>query len=124
MMSIWRSKRLPRLPHPPTLPALRPPCGPKSAAFNLPARLYVRPHDVDLALEAPSASSNAASAAATVCAEIRRIQSAGPTVKIELATATGQLILAEIPHEKFAAMRLQPGLQVYVIPRDHRLFTR
>ena len=78
------------------------------------AKLFVRPHD----LEIHQQSNGAPALRATVL----RIQLAGPSAKVELTSDTGQEIQVDMPHERFRHEPLRVGDQVFVRPRDLRVF--
>ena len=78
------------------------------------ARVFVRPHDLTIDLK-----SNGLPA---LEAQVIRVQSAGPLVRIELKTADGQSLAAEVSQERFGTMNLQIGSKVYVRPRHIRVF--
>ena len=78
------------------------------------ARLFVRPHELDISL------SDAEGGA--VGARIVRIQSAGPTVKIELVGSDGNPLNVELSHERRRELVLLEGQEVFVIPRHAKLF--
>ena len=56
-------------------------------------------------------------------AQVVRIQSAGPLVRLELRTGDGQELAAEISQERFGTMNLECGSTVYVRPRHIRVFS-
>ncbi len=79
---------------------------------------YVRPHEIDLlpAPENPPPDKGA-------LARIVWIHRAGATVKVEVEVeATGQLVVAEIPRERWAQLALERGQLVLALPRDLRIF--
>ena len=79
---------------------------------------YVRPHEIDLlpAPENPPADKGA-------LARIVWIHRAGATVKVEVEVeATGQLVVAEIPRERWTQLALERGQLVLALPRDLRIF--
>jgi sulfate transport system ATP-binding protein len=80
-----------------------------------PARLFVRPHDLEIVKESHGAS--------TALACVRRIQSAGPHVKVELELDTGESVLVELSHERYRQLRPKPGEQVFINLRNARIFT-
>ena len=59
---------------------------------------------------------------AAVTARVERIQSAGPQVRIELSGPAGEMITVELSHERYREMTLTRGQQVYVTPRQARVF--
>ena len=78
------------------------------------ARLLVRPHDLEIHTE-PNGRP-------TFSARISRILTAGPHVKIELVSGGGELINVEMAHDRFQHMHIATGAEVYVSPRDARVF--
>ncbi|HNZ47255.1 MAG TPA: sulfate ABC transporter ATP-binding protein [Candidatus Hydrogenedentes bacterium] len=80
-----------------------------------PARLFVRPYDMTIVREGdPAHGSNAV---------IRRIQSAGPYVKIELEHESGENIIAEMSHERHESLKPLVGEKVAVSLKNVRVFT-
>jgi sulfate transport system ATP-binding protein len=79
------------------------------------AKFFVRPHDLEVETRSNGKSS--------IRAQVSRILSAGPLVKIELTTETGEPANAEMSHEEFAAKQIGVGRQVFISPRDARVFT-
>lgn len=79
------------------------------------ARVYVRPHEIELARE-PGALSSA------IAARVVRIRSAGPSVKVELKTADDQSMEVEISHPRYTELALKPGDHIFAAPRDLRVF--
>ena len=79
------------------------------------ARVFVRPHDVTIDTKTNGLPS--------IQAKILRIHSAGPSVRVELRTAAGQSLVAELSQERFGTMRLEAGATVYVRPRHIRVFS-
>jgi sulfate/thiosulfate transport system ATP-binding protein len=79
------------------------------------ARLFVRPHDLDI-----HRHQNGSPA---LRARIERIQSAGPQVRIELTAETGEAVVVEMSHAHFRSTLVETGDQVYVSMRDGRVFT-
>jgi sulfate transport system ATP-binding protein len=77
-------------------------------------RVFVRPHDMDIGHEAQSGSS--------VPAVVKRIHAAGPMVKVELLSETGEILQVEIPHERYRALAFGVGADVYVSPRESKVF--
>ena len=79
-----------------------------------PARLFVRPHELDVHL-APNGQPS-------LPATIGRILSAGPLVKIELLGPGGETINVDMSHDRFRTLAISVGDQVYVVPRDAKVF--
>lgn len=78
------------------------------------ARVFIRPYDVTIDTKTNGMPS--------VSAEILRVHSAGPVVRLELHTETGQSLAAELSQERFGTMSLSVGSRVYVRPRHIRVF--
>ena len=81
---------------------------------GLKARLFVRPHDLEVRTSQPDGSS--------LRAKITRIQSAGPIVRLELHSQDGQPIHVEISHQEFRRLQLQVGNEVFVKPKESQVF--
>jgi sulfate transport system ATP-binding protein len=79
------------------------------------ARVFIRPYDVTIDTKKSDLPA--------LAANVVRIHSAGPFVRVELLTDAGQRLISEISQERFATMHLQPGGKVYVRPRHIRVFT-
>ncbi len=90
------------------------PYTPSNRDFDGEARVFVRPHEVTVALEA--------GALPAMPAEVVRVRSAGAYVRLELRTQAGQTLAAEVSQERFATMALEPGSRVFLRPRHVRVF--
>ena len=97
--------------------------GPGGAAFEFRgarpdgearARVYVRPHRLDVARR-PAHPDD-------VRARVERIHAAGPTVKVVLATEDGGVAQAELSQEQYAALGLARGEVVFLRPRETRVY--
>jgi sulfate transport system ATP-binding protein len=78
------------------------------------ARLLVRPHELDIERSASNGDS--------VAARVHRIQSAGPIVRVELASDQSDPITVEMTHERYRDLTIKTGETVYVKVRDARAF--
>src|ERR1700683_755681 len=74
------------------------------------AIVYVRPHQLDLALEPRGGSEFRAT--------VVHVNSAGPKVKVELITEWNDPVFAEIDHERFNELQLKKGQRVFARPRE------
>ncbi len=83
-------------------------------ADGQPARMFVRPHD----LEVRTADAGGTGLRATVV----RVQSAGPGVRLELSGPDGQPIQVDVSHREFQKMSLEVGDEVFVLPHKPRVF--
>jgi len=86
----------------------------RASAAGHNARLLVRPHQwlVSVRDDIPL----------SIPAQVARVQSAGPAVRLELRDGQGETIHAEISHERAAELRLAPQSRVYLTPRETRVF--
>ncbi len=78
------------------------------------ARVFVRPYDVTIDTMAGDLPA--------LEAQVTRVHSAGPIVRVELRTSAGQRLVSEISQERFRTMGLETGGRVYVRPRHIRVF--
>lgn len=78
------------------------------------AKLYVRPEDWEIITSQPGKAS--------VQATIRRINSAGPQVKLQLVCSSGEFVDVIISHERFRELGVQGGNMVHIIPTRPRFY--
>ncbi len=67
-------------------------------------RVFVRPHDMEIGHEAQTGAS--------LGAVVRRIHAAGPMVKVELESVSGEPLQVEMPHERYRALGLKVGARM------------
>jgi len=79
------------------------------------ARLFVRPHDMDILRESDGSP--------VAQAVVKRVRSAGPYVKVELNLESGETLLVELSHERFREIHPQVGEKILVTLRNARVFT-
>ena len=79
------------------------------------ARVLVRPHDLDVFVLDDGQPS--------VAAVVRRVNSAGSVVKVELSNDAGDRFDVELPHDRFGQLQLKSGQAVFVRPRQIRVFS-
>ena len=84
------------------------------AADTASMRLFVRPEDFELSVEA----NRKPCFQATVC----RVHSAGPRVKLEMLSEFDNRFNVEISHDQCRAMHLTKGSRVFVHPRELKIF--
>ena len=77
-------------------------------------RVFVRPHDLEI-----ETSRNGHPAFAAV---ITRVRSAGPNVRLELKTRTGETLQADLPQDRFRALNIGIESPVFVAPRSVKVF--
>jgi sulfate transport system ATP-binding protein len=80
---------------------------------------YVRPHEIDLV----KADDKNADGKGTP-ARVLWVHRAGATIKVELEVeGSGQLVVAELPRDRYGELGLEKGQRVLAIPRDVRIFS-
>ena len=77
------------------------------------ARLLVRPHNLDIALQDHGNG---------IAARLVRVQSAGPVAKLELVAADGQPLKVELSHTRFRELGLAVDQRVFVQAHDAKVF--
>ena len=85
---------------------------------------YARPHDIDLALEAPANGRGTR-------AKVVWVHRAGATIKVELVVEAGdghkaddgEVIVVEMPRQRYAEIPVEAGAIVWAVPRDLRVFS-
>jgi hypothetical protein len=55
-------------------------------------------------------------------ARIKHINSAGPLVKVEAVAEWGDSVHVEMPQERYRNLQLIKNEQVFIIPKDGRVF--
>ena len=78
------------------------------------ARLFVRPHDLQILVH-PDQS-------ASLPARVTRVQSAGPVVKLDLLSHDGQPLHVEMSHDRHRQLSVKTGDEVFVRPNQSRVF--
>ena len=79
-----------------------------------PVRVFVRPHEFEVDVH----RGREPSFRATVC----RVHSAGPNARLELVAESGEQLVAEIPQERYRLHDIHAGSQVFLTPRDVKVF--
>jgi sulfate transport system ATP-binding protein len=79
------------------------------------ASVFIRPHELDV-----SHDSNGHPA---IPARVERIHSAGPVVRIDLRTASGEPLHVEVTQDRHCELSTRIGDTVFVTPKGMRLFT-
>lgn len=78
------------------------------------AKVYVRPHELNIERELNGASALAAT--------VMRINPAGSLAKVALSTPEGSSIQVDLPFDRFQQLNLTEGEHVYVSPKQIRVF--
>jgi sulfate transport system ATP-binding protein len=86
-----------------------------AAANDAQAVAYVRPHDIEVTREQADAGATRA--------VVRHLHTAGPVVRLELERQdSGGVVEAELSREKYRELHLEVGEQVFIKPRNLRVF--
>jgi sulfate transport system ATP-binding protein len=78
------------------------------------AKVYMRPHELDIKL--------ARNGAPHMEAMIERVNPAGSIAKVTAKTLDGQPVLVDLPLERYEQLNLQQGNRVYIYPKNVRVF--
>ncbi|MEY4567802.1 MAG: Sulfate/thiosulfate import ATP-binding protein CysA [Planctomycetota bacterium] len=76
--------------------------------------IYVRPHELDIS-RVPSRES--------FQGKVKRVNLAGATAKVIVASASGEEVVAEIPFERVKELGIEAGQNVFLSARAARIFT-
>lgn len=76
--------------------------------------LFVRPHALEITRQ-PGGPNH-------FRATTKHINAAGPFVKVEAIAEWGAAVRIELPQDRFRALALQPGEEVFITPRDLAVF--
>jgi sulfate/thiosulfate transport system ATP-binding protein len=79
------------------------------------ATLYIRPHQLEIGREGNGEQQ--------FRARVVHVNAAGPMVKVDLVAEWGDPVRVEVPQERFAALALEAGTEVFVRPKDMSIFT-
>ena len=87
-----------------------------SATDGTPARLLVRPHELDI--HSSVRADDGALAGSDSCTS----WPAGPQVRVDLIGETGEALKVEMPQSRFHEQSLQTGQDVFVSVREPRVY--
>ncbi len=79
-----------------------------------PAKVYVRPHELEI--------DRTRASEASLKAHVTRINPAGSSAKIALTCTDGAEVQVDLPYERFRELNLQTGEMVFVTARRARVF--
>jgi sulfate/thiosulfate transport system ATP-binding protein len=79
------------------------------------ATLYIRPHQLEIEREGGSETQ--------FRARVSHVNPAGPLVKVDLVAEWGDPVRVELSQERYHALALETGTEVFVRPKDMSLFT-
>jgi sulfate/thiosulfate transport system ATP-binding protein len=78
------------------------------------AALYMRPHMLEL--------DHTPHGHRSFRATVRAINAAGSQVKVELVAEWGDAVQVELDHERYRALAIEAGAQVFIRPKESRVF--
>jgi sulfate transport system ATP-binding protein len=78
------------------------------------AKVYMRPHELDIKL-LPNGAPHMA-------AHVERVNPAGSVAKVTAKTLDGQQVLVDLNLETYERLRLRNGDRVYIYPKNARVF--
>ena len=84
------------------------------SALALPARGFVRPYELDLEMHANGRP--------CFRARVQHINAAGPNAKVYLTADSGEPVCVELAHERYRTLGLAPGTDVFVSPREIKVY--
>ncbi len=79
------------------------------------AALYIRPHQLEI--------DRVDRGEGQFRARVARVNPAGPLVKVDLVAEWGDPVRVEVPQDRYRALALEVGGDVFVRPRDMRIFS-
>ncbi len=86
-----------------------------AGAPSRPVRVFIRPHDMDVDIQGNGHP--------CFRAVVTRIHSAGANVRVDLLAESGECLHAELTQERYRALNLAPDSQVFVTPREVKVFS-
>ncbi|MGA2058847.1 MAG: sulfate ABC transporter ATP-binding protein [Thermoguttaceae bacterium] len=81
---------------------------------NQPVKVFVRPHDFEV--------NNQANGQVNIRATVSRVHSAGPNARLQLVAESGESLSVELSQERFRELGIRTGSQVFLTPRDVKVF--
>ncbi len=98
----------------PEIDAVEIQCPDELPAGSRPARIFVRPHNLEINTHATGKPS--------LRGRVQFINAAGPQVKVEVLTEFGEVLQVETSQERYQALNITKGSEVYVTPKEMRVF--
>ncbi len=81
---------------------------------NQPVKVFVRPHEFEVNTQT--------NGQVNMRATVSRVHSAGPNVRLQLVAESGESLSVELPQERFRELGIRLGTQVFLTPRDVKVF--
>jgi len=98
----------------PAIDAIEIQCPDELPAGARPARIFVRPHHLNVDTRPGSARA--------LRGRVQFINAAGPQVKVEVLSEYGEVLQVELTQERYRALHIARGSDVYVTPKEMRVF--
>ncbi|MCB9850235.1 MAG: sulfate ABC transporter ATP-binding protein [Phycisphaerales bacterium] len=89
-------------------------CPDELPADSRPARIFVRPHNLDISTHVTGKP--------RLRGFVEYVNAAGPQVKLEVRTEFGEVVQVETPQERYRQLGIDRGSEVFVTPREMRVF--
>ncbi len=81
---------------------------------NQPVKVFIRPHDLEVNTQANGQEN--------IRATVSRVHSAGPNARLQLVAESGESLSVELSQERFRDLGIRTGSQVFLTPRDVKVF--
>jgi sulfate transport system ATP-binding protein len=98
----------------PEVDAIEIQCPDELPASSRPARIFVRPHNLEIDTHAIGKP--------RLRGRVQFINAAGPQIKVEVLTEFGKVLQVETSQERYRALSIAKGSEVYVRPKEMRVF--
>ena len=98
----------------PDVDAIEIQCPDELPAGSRPARIFVRPHNLEI--------NTHASSKARLRGRVQFVNAAGPQVRVEVLTEFGEVLQVETPQQRYRELGIIKGSEVYVTPKEMRVF--
>lgn len=87
-----------------------------SGADSKSAMIYIRPHLLDIVRETTGTNSFRGT--------VKHLNPAGPLVRVEIMSEWGTLVYVELTQERYKALNLKRGENVFVKPKEMKVFSQ
>ena len=98
----------------PDVDAIEIQCPDELPAGSRPARIFVRPHNLEIDTQASSK--------ARLRGLVQFVNAAGPQVRVEVLTEFGEVLQVETSQQRYRTLSITKGSEVYVTPKEMRVF--
>lgn len=98
----------------PDVDAIEIQCPDELPAGSRPARIFVRPHNLEINTQASNK--------ARLRGRVQFVNAAGPQVRVEVLTEFGEVLQVETSQQRYGELGISKGSEVYVTPKEMRVF--